>query len=284
MLSKRLKIISEIIKLPELKFVSLNVLMTQRDNILQELIGLESILASITPQNIYVVPDRYFEELANQVLSRIKAIEAKSVSEELGYLFPVLNTISKQVPYSIPTGYFEELEEKILIAIRTHEDYQSPKEELEAISPFLSGLNKQMPYNVPDRYFEKINSDISYNKVSEPEIKVISLIHRRWFRYAAAAVVIGFISMIGLLFEYRPAVDPEKSPDEWIAKNVKKVSADKLDDFIKLTNEESSSQETTTGKDVKPNEIKDLMKDVPESQIQEFVNETSALDDNSILN
>lgn len=259
--------------------------MTQRDNILQELSELESNLALVTPQNIYVVPDTYFEEFANGVLNHIKATEANSVTEEISYLSPVLSKISKQVPYSIPTGYFDELEEKVLIAIRSNEDHQTSKEELESISPLLSGLNKQMPYTVPDGYFDSINSIIPSRTIAVPETKVISLIHRKWFRYAAAAVVIGFISMVGLLFEHRPAVDPEKNPDEWIAKNVKKLNPDRLDDFIKLTDEESSSQEATTGKEIKPNEIKDLLKDVPENQIQEFVNETSALNDNnSILN
>lgn len=260
--------------------------MTQRDNILQELFGLESTLASAAPQNIYEVPDGYFEELANQVLGRIKAIEAKNTEEEISYLSSLLNSISKQVPYSVPAGYFDELEEKILASVRNNEDYQTSNEELEIISPLLSGLNKQMPYSVPDGYFEKVSSNIPSRLNTETETKVISLIHRKWFRYAAAAVVISFIALGGLLFERRPSsVDPDKNPDEWIAKNVRKVSADKLDDFIKLTDEESSSKETTTDKEGKQNEIKDLMKDVPENQIQEFINETSALgDDNSIMN
>lgn len=258
--------------------------MTQRDNILQELMELQSTLAADKLQNIYTLPDGYFEGLSNEVLNRIKAIEAKSGSEEIGYLSPVLAKISKQVPYSIPAGYFDELEEKILFAVQHDENYQTPKEELESLSPLLSGLSKQMPYSVPTGYFEKINSAVPSPKISEHGTKVISLTHRKWFRYAAAAVVIGFISMIGLLFEHRPGIDPEKNPDEWIAKNVKKVNPDKLDDFIKLTDEESFSKETTTDKEAKPNEIKDLLKDVPESQIQEFVNETAALDDNSILN
>ncbi|HVT86665.1 MAG TPA: hypothetical protein VHD35_15785 [Chitinophagaceae bacterium] len=260
--------------------------MTQRDNILQELFGLESSLASIAPQNVYQVPDGYFEELANQVWGRIKAMEAKNAAEEINYLSPLLNSIPNQVPYSVPSGYFDELEEKILASVRNNEEYQTPKEELKAIAPLLSGLNKQMPYSIPDGYFEKVSSNIPSRLTTVTETKVISLTHRKWFRYAAAAVVISFIALGGLLFERRPSsVDPDKNPDEWIAKNVKKVSADKLDDFIRLADEESSSKENTIDKEEKSNEIKDLMKDVPENQIQDFINETSALgDDNSIMN
>lgn len=259
--------------------------MTQRDNILQELLELKSSLAASAPENIYEVPGGYFEELAIGLLSRIKAIEAKDAVEEISHLSPLLNSISRQVPYSIPAGYFEELEETILSAAHFGKDYQSPKEELESISPLLSGLNKQMPYSVPGGYFENVSTNLPSQLNTVTETKVISIIHRRWFHYAAAAVVIGFITLGGLLFEHRPGIDPDKNPDEWIAKNVKKVSADKLDDFIRLADEESTSKGITTDKDEKPNEIKDLLKDVPENQIQEFINETAALgDDNSIMN
>src|SRR5574338_1392709 len=115
-----------------------------------------------------------------------------------------------------------------------------------------------MPYSVPDGYFEQITTDIPSRLNTVTEAKVISFTHRRWFRYAAAAVVIGFITLGDLLFEHRPGIDPDKNPDEWIAKNVKKVSADKLDDFIRLADEESGSKQVTTDKDEKPNEIKDL--------------------------
>ncbi len=259
--------------------------MTQRDNILQELYGLESTLVTVTPQNIYEVPRGYFEELANQVLGHIKSLNAENASEETNHLSPLVSSISKQIPFPVPDGYFEKLEETIMASIRNSGDYQTPKEELESISPFLSELNKETPYSVPEGYFEKVNSEIPSKLNISSGAKVISITHRKWFRYAAAAVVIGFISLGGLLFEHRPSVDPDQSPDEWIAKNLKKVSTDKLDDFIRLTDEESSTKETTTDKEEKPNEIKDLMKDVPANQIQEFINETSALgDDNSIMN
>ncbi|MBS1920084.1 MAG: hypothetical protein JST17_07510 [Bacteroidetes bacterium] len=259
--------------------------MTQRDNILQELVELESTLADTTPQNIYSVPDRYFEELANRVVGNIKAFEANDAKEELSHLSSLLSHISKEPPYVTHPGYFDGLAEKILTSIHINQNSQNPKEELETISPFLSGLKKQMPYAVPDGYFEKVISKVPARSNANPETKIIPITHRKWFRYAAAAVVIGFIALGGLLFEHRPGIDPDKNPDEWIAKNVKKVSTDKVDAFIKLADEESNPKGVTTDKEEKPNEIKNLMKDVPESQIQEFINETASLgEDNSVLN
>jgi hypothetical protein len=163
--------------------------MTQNNNILQELIGLESTLANIAPQNIYGVPDGYFEGLANQVLNRIKAMEANNSSEELAFLSPMLNNISRQMPFCVPAGYFEGLENKLIQLIHENSDsfQQTAKEELEVLSPLLSGISKQMPYSVPLGYFENLSADRQTNTRSET--KVVSITHRKWFRYAAAAMV-----------------------------------------------------------------------------------------------
>ncbi|MFI5133319.1 MAG: hypothetical protein ACHQEB_03230 [Chitinophagales bacterium] len=259
--------------------------MTQRANILQELNEIGSTVINVTPENVYLIPAGYFENFADQVLNRIKAIEATNAKDELVYLSAVLSNISKETPYSVPAGYFDSSEERIMQGIRESEDYRTPKEELETISPLLSGLNKQMPYCVPQGYFENLNTEIG----TKQETKIISITNRRWFRYAAAAMVVGVIALGGLLFFNKKSVDPNKSPDEWVAKNVKKVGTDKIDDFIKLVDEESATKGLVANKDEKPDEIKDLMKDVPESQIKEFLNETAALgnndtEDNTSLN
>lgn len=57
----------------------------------------------------YRIPEGYFEGLAGQVLRRIKAEEAASVSEELEMLSPLLSGINKKNPFTAPEGYFEDL-------------------------------------------------------------------------------------------------------------------------------------------------------------------------------
>jgi hypothetical protein len=261
--------------------------MTQNNNILQELKELGSSLAGIAPQNGYAVPDGYFDGLVNQVLNRIKALEAENVQEELGYLSSTLNSISKQMPYSIPAGYFEGLENRLMEHVRESGDYQTAKEELETLSPMLSGLKKQMPYQVPQGYFENLNEDVNIRLNNKTETKIVSISSRRWFRYAVAAMIVGVIVLGGLLFWNQKPVDPDKNPDEWVAKNVKKVNAVQLDDFIKLADQESTAKSSFANTGEKPDEIKELMKDVPDNQIQELLNETAALDepgDNTSLN
>lgn len=247
--------------------------MTQRANILQELNEIGSTLTNVTLQNIYSTPEGYFEKFAEQMLDRIKSI---NVNGELFLLFPALNNASPKTPYSIPDGYFNGLEERLMQIVRENADYQTVHEELENISPLLNGLKRETPYSVPTGYFENLTAEIN-----KPKAKVISITNRRWFRYAAAAVVIGIIATTAFLLQNKKSsIDIDKNPDQWVAKNVKKVNTDQLDELIKLDNEVN----TAVNKIDKPDEMKELMKDVSEKEIQDFLKETSVLDDNSLLN
>lgn len=292
--------------------------MTQKDNILKELQELKSSLANHTPQNVYSVPAGYFDGLAAQMLTRIKAMEATTAGEELFYLSPVVNDLSKQVPYAVPAGYFEGLISQVLNRIKAMDaataseelemlspllsniskempytvpagyfedlslenitadtDNLSAKEELETISPLLSSLKKEMPYSVPQGYFESLGADI-HTAENKPAAKVVSLGSRKWFRYAAAAVVVGVIATIAFMFINRDKVTADQDSFAWVKKNVKKVSTEKLEEFIQLTDAEKS----VASVDLKgQQEVKELVKDVPEDEIQNLLDDTKILED-----
>ena len=250
--------------------------MTDRNTILNELADLGSALANHDPQNIYAVPAGYFENLADQILNRIKALEANDAKEELSYLSPFLSNVSKESPYSVPVGFFQTLGEDVLKKISEQEDHQTSKEEIETLSPLLSGLKNKTPYSVPARYFEALETN-----VEKKETKVISITKRKWYRLAVAAVVIGIIAISGLAIFRSKQVDPNKNPQAWIEKNVdKKVSKDKIDEFVKLAEDESINVASEKD-DVKHAEIKELMKDIPEKEIVDFLNDAVALESNS---
>ncbi len=256
--------------------------MTQKENILQELNELKSTLATVTPQNVYKVPLGYFDGLAAQVLCRVKAMEAKNAVEELGYLSTSLNNISRQMPYAVPAGYFEGLAEKSMQLVRESNDYQTAKEELETLSPLLSGLKKTMPYSVPQGYFESLAE-----KRNKPAAKIISITGRKWFRYAAAAVVTGVIVLAGFIYLIsRNTVDPVEQPYAWVKKSFKKVDKADIDAFVKLAEEEFNNQTSVASNPVKPEEIKELMKDVSDKEIQDFLDETAGLEssDETMMN
>jgi len=250
--------------------------MTNRNTILNELAELESVLANHDPQNIYAVPAGYFESLADQILNRIKALEANDAKEELSYLSPFLGNVSKEMPYKIPAGFFQDLSKGVLKKISAHENHQTSEEEIETLSPLLSSLKNKNPYSTPAGYFEKLET-----RVEKKETKIISITRSRWYRFAVAAVIIGIVAISGLAIFRSKQVDPNKNPQAWIEKNVdKKVSKDKIDEFVKLA-EDGSANVAYEKDDVKHTEIKELMKDVPEKEIVDFLNDAIALESNS---
>lgn len=277
--------------------------MTQNSNILQELNDLKSILAKLAPQNVYTAPEGYFDGLAGQVLNRVKAMEAVNAAEELAYLSPALNKISREMPYTLPKGYFEGLEETLMQSVRESNDYQTAKEELETLSPLLSGLKKQMPFSVPQGYFETLPTvpSLSFGearlgsqglheastKTNKPETKVVLLTSRKLFRYAAAAMITGVIALAGFMyFNFRNHVDPLEQPYAWVKKSIKKVDKEDIDAFVKLADEELTNQAVAASNPVKPEEIKELMKDVSDKEIQDFLDETPDTEnsDETIMN
>jgi hypothetical protein len=249
--------------------------MTQNDNILQELRELKSTLVDIVSQNVYLVPGGYFDNLIETVLTRIKAIEAENSSEELAYLSPLLSKISKNMPYSIPAGYFEGLEEKLMQSVRQRSDYQTVKEELETLSPLLSGLNKQMPYSIPQGYFQNLNR---ISAITDNKTKIVSINTRKWFRYAAAAIIVGVVSLTGFLLINNKINNESAIPfvkfEKKLDKEIKKTSDKELTEFVQqftdagLTGEEKAQ--------INPKEeTKDLLKDVPDQELKNFLEETA---------
>jgi hypothetical protein len=235
-------------------------------DIIQELSDLGSDLARSVPQNPYLVPKEYFEGFAGRVLSLVKADE-------------YLSSLPKDTPYQVPVGYFEEFEERMMEVIRNHADYQTSKEELESISSLLSSLNKRPVYSVPQGYFENFKVTVEEKK---REAKVVSIAGRKWFRYASAAIVTGVIAMAGLMYFKQPKVDPLKQPQVWVEKNLNKVSTEEINDFVKLAEQESQAKENIALN--KPDDLKDLMKDVSTKEIDKFLNETGDVVDETLLN
>ena len=248
----------------------ITVKMAQNNNILQELKDLNSSLAEMAPGNSYTVPAGYFDGLVTLVLNRIKALEASIAAEELSYLSPLLNDLSRKMPYSVPAGYFEMLEENILPA-----SHQSVGEELESISPLLSGLNKQMPYEVPQGYFETLGKEVI--QAEQPGAKVVSLTHRKWFRFAAAAMITGMIGLASFLVLGKKDMQamPLAKFERKLNKEIQKMSDTELAEFLESTEATMNGQENVSTNT--NNEIKELLKDVTESEMKEFIEETSDL-------
>jgi hypothetical protein len=244
--------------------------MAQSDNILQELKELESSLVNTGKGNPYHVPTGYFEGLISHVISRLKALDAANAVDEINHLSPLLSGISRKLPFQVPAGYFGELEQN-LSSIATRSEEESADAELAGISPLLSGLKKEMPYSVPSGYFD----EVAIPAQTKIPAKVISMPRKSVIRYAAAAVVTGIIVLSGfLIFGNTNRIDPNEKSFAWVEKSLQKVSTDDIDEFAELTEDGTLAQIDSKAELKEVNEIKQLIQDIPDNELQEFIEET----------
>jgi hypothetical protein len=243
--------------------------MSARDNILTELKELDSSLSGVSLVNAYQVPAGYFDGFASTMLNLVKAMEIMDAREELSLLSPVINDIDRTMPFAIPANYFNGLEKKLMEGVLASES----AEESETLSPLLSGLKKNNPYTGPDNYFEGL-VNIAKNNDPRKEAKIISISARRWFRVAAAAVVISFITVGAFLFTRKDTISPVDKSYAWVKKSIKQVSTDDLDQFIDMSDEQIPViASVTPGK-----EAKELVNNLSDEQIQHFLDDVKETD------
>lgn len=144
--------------------------------ILNELKTISPFLAQMESPNVFEVPEGYFNNLHNRVLTNV-----------------FIHQDEKNLSQTVPVGYFESLSDKILSRIKETE--QSAEEEIKELSPALHYLKAENVFTVPENYFDDLSDRIKKKIKAEPA-KVIS-INRvvKWWKYAAAAIVAGIITV-----------------------------------------------------------------------------------------
>ena len=159
-------------------------IMETRKTILQELENISAVVAKVGNTNIYTVPANYFDNLLPEILAKIK-----------------LETLLKEGnvnPYSTPNGYFNGLAENILVKAKTSTTINNEViDELKEIAPTLNTITKQEVYIVPNGYFENIKTSIPTKQTS----KIVMFGKpKKWFSYAAAALVVGILAFGGIKY------------------------------------------------------------------------------------
>jgi hypothetical protein len=176
------------------------------------------IFNTLENNNIFTVPDGYFDELPLKVLGKIQDLQfevpelyfeelplkvlgslQESASVPEGYFdnlaVEVLGKISStENSQEIPVGYFEGLSAGILQRIKAEEQELSSVEEMKLLSPTIAQIGNQNPFTVPAGYFENnvksIKDQIAPRKVA-PVVQMGTA--RKVLRYAVAAVVTGLL-------------------------------------------------------------------------------------------
>lgn len=237
-----------------------------------ELRTLNSSLPSEKPQEAYSVPRNYFEQFAASVLERIK-IEEEDETAELKNLSPLLASLARKMPLSLPSGYFESSAASLPAF--------TGEEELPEILVALKGTD---PYSVPNGYFTSLSGEV-LARINPPRAKVVSM-NSRWMRALAAAMVGGIIALSGYFYfagngKTTPA--PDVNNPQWVAQKLKNVENKELEEFIKSTDISAKTPESPR----KPSanvEVKALLKDVSDKEMESFLNQLPVEEDPMLLN
>jgi hypothetical protein len=244
--------------------------MNSRITIQEELEKLNSTLP-LVKMPVFSVPDNYFENFALSVLLKIKEDKVVSAAEELDSLSPVLAGISKQMPFSVPENYFASLANELPVL--------TGSEDLPFI---LQKANQQNPYSIPAGYFENLSAEVLSQATSKEGAKVVSMGRQKWMRMAVAATIIGFIAFGSMFyFNDRGPLGPNKESGSWIAKKLQGVSDKELEDFVITTGVATNNAMAQTS--VKKAEIRSMLKDVSDDELDDFLAEVPADDEEPLL-
>ncbi len=207
----------------------------------------------------YSLPGGYFETFAEKMMTRINAEEADSAAKELKILSPVLSRMDKKMPFSIPAGYFADFADKTADKI------------MDGVSPLMASLKDKQLYEVPQGYFQELSEKIMKRiKGPKQQAKVIPFRKSRtWVKYAVAAAVAGAIVTGGILVFNPPGSIPS---NETVNSALAKVSDEEILNYLDSHNVPfTDSLNVTAALDPSDNEAKDLLGDVSDAELQQYL-------------
>lgn len=161
-----------------------------------ELPNFPASFSKMKGNNPFAVPENYFENLSDRILSEIEN------SEELKALSPFLSKIEKTNPFKIPENYFFNKQSGENFTERILKNFS--QEELNGFLTTLSGTQKKNPFSIPENYFENLVERINQKAGLKQEAKIISLRSDfRKYKYFALANA-ACIAAIFILYFYYP--------------------------------------------------------------------------------
>jgi hypothetical protein len=230
--------------------------------ILDELREVSPALAEFDSDNVYSVPAGYFENLSQEIFSRINS------DEEPQYNLPAV------LPYKVKEGYFENLSENILSKIRASANHQNETiDELNEFAPLLNTLDKAPLYTLPVDYFENLQPVVGREK---PGAKVITL-SKKVRAYAAAAVITGLMA-VGSYFIIDKELTPSKTPADNVNTAIKDLKDEEIINFLKTRTPENVTS-TYSEKGMPAREIEQQLKEMTDEELQQYIKENGRPDE-----
>lgn len=162
-----------------------------------------NINVTTTGNSSLSVPNGYFDNLAKNIIQKIKTQQPETSNETGDELSLLLNNLTKKNVFEIPVNYFDSVSTDILSKINTLEN---DTYELEHVAPLLHSCNKENLGEIPAGYFDNLSATILKKIADKNPGKVVSMAgHFSFIKYAVAAIFIGVISTIVFKYYNKPA-------------------------------------------------------------------------------
>jgi hypothetical protein len=189
------------------------------------------ILAAMDKTNPFLVPDGYFEEMHQQLQSRITISEFDN----------------EESFFKLPDNYFDTLTEKIISINKLEQLKQSSGSEI---------------FSVPANYFNNLEASIKSTIAIEPvkqEAKIRSLTSS-WVTYAAAASITAIISL-GIYFNSR---------NNNIETQIAQLPADEIVNYLQLYSDAGDAPVIIENLDNTP-QLSEMGSKITDQEIEQYL-------------
>lgn len=253
-----------------------------RTDHITELLHISKLLAKNPVPVPYTIPPDYFHHLSDNIIQRIKALDALTPAEETAALSPLLSSLNKRMPYTMPEAYFRELAPSLAAAGTNDEEIAG--EQVETTSPLLLSLRNQPTYQLPPGYFDQLPHSILEKLSPASQARVIPIgFGRKIIRYAAAACVAAVIAVSGWLLWQRQ--QPVTAPASGSLADIKQASNKELQDFIDQNTIVLPDNSTTvTSNEIRAEDVRTMLAGVPDTELQQYLEQQPNLKDPTLNN
>ncbi len=234
--------------------------------------ALPDLFSRIDKKPVNNIPANYFETFPSMMMARIKAGQAASAKEELKTLSPLLDQIGKKMPFNAPAGYFSELPANLTAGAQA---LAFVNDELESnpLSPLMQSLKIKSTYQVPAGYFENLPERLLSRVKKQPQKAKVVSFRKSWVKYAVAAAITGLILTIGLINYNKPNTPVSINTDP--ISGLATVSDQEISNYIENQDLLLSvaGNSSPSVSDFNDNDINDLMSVVSDDELQQYANE-----------
>jgi hypothetical protein len=259
----------------------------------------QSVLGRISAKSLtFSVPDGYFDNFASSVLDRIKAGQSaktgqsgaepapeaiavlepgEGVEEELARLSAVVSGISRRTPYTLPEGYFEELS-PVLTLLRGKATYQTPAGYFERLAvETVTMIGEAVPAKAAKA------AGVTASVVEMGSRRGSRLVKGNWWKYSAAAVVAGLVLTLAWPRLHTAGTDghPGGPMPMDLSRILDKVSDQEIQSYADDENSILAEPVTngTTTLDINDNDVKNLLGDIPDGELKQYLDEHGRAND-----